>query len=588
MKDGVAIMDVISPILAVNGGWVLLVSTPFGKNHQWHLHMMARELKDWYVLFKKTSEINHVPQEALEAERKRMSPEKFLQEYECSYERGVEGTYYGRALEDIRQRGQITSVAWEPGLLTHVAIDIGVSDATTMIWFQSVGEGTVIRIIDCYSNNGVGLDHYAKILQDKPYRMGVYLAPFDLKVREWGGGAITRYEKARQLGIDFTILDQIGIADGIENVLTHFPKFWIDENKCRSLIDALENYYREWDESKRKYNDKPLKNWAAHYCFTADTKVLTRIGMRPIIELKDNDEVLTLEGWKPCTRSMKIKENARLVEVKFDDNTKVRCTPDHMFLMESEWISARDLQKDMLIQSYSTNGYNIFREIFIDCIKTSDISALSLKDCILMYGKQLLEICQKDVISIIKIRIPQIMHCPILFACLKKNIELYLNHIIQESQKYVETLQEDGMDRPKAYNGTNSKQFDVSHGKIGNTKQDNVGFVEKILMLLSEMENLHINGVTRIVRPLRVVSVEKLKEREDVFCISVPSIGHFSLANGAIVKNCDALRYLCMGLHKTTAGLSADKFNEIRNKHIYGNRQNPWDFFANSDSYKRF
>jgi len=385
---------------------LLLVSTPFGKNHQWYLHMMARELKDWYVLLKKTSEINHVPQEALEAERKRMSPEKFLQEYECfpgdmcvktdkdlkkikdvaiddlvlthnnvyrkvtavikrhykgeiiiingetfdtikctpnhrlfsaeefswgcgnskewctwiradellegdklyfpeasslsaivsikteifndivynlsveedesycvsgaavhncSYERGVEGTYYGRALESIRQRGQITSVAWEPGLLTHVAIDIGVSDATTLIWFQVVGEGTVIRIIDCYSNNGVGLDHYAKILQDKPYRMGQYFAPHDLKVREWGGGAITRYEKARQLGIDFTILDQIGVADGIENVLTHFPKFWIDETNCRSLIDALENYYREWDESKRKYNDKPLKSWAAHY-----------------------------------------------------------------------------------------------------------------------------------------------------------------------------------------------------------------------------------------------------------------------------------------------------------------------------------
>lgn len=146
------VMDTVSPILAVNGGWLLVISTPFGKSGLWHLHMMARDLKDWFVLYKKTSEINHVPEEALAAEKARMSLEKYLQEYECSYERGVEGTWYGRALEMLRQKGQITSVAWEPGLLTHVAIDIGVNDATTIIWYQLVGEGTIIRIIDCYSN----------------------------------------------------------------------------------------------------------------------------------------------------------------------------------------------------------------------------------------------------------------------------------------------------------------------------------------------------------------------------------------------------------------------------------------------------
>lgn len=31
---------------------------------------------------------------------------------------------------------------------------------------------------------------------------------------------------------------------------------------------------------------------------------------------------------------------------------------------------------------------------------------------------------------------------------------------------------------------------------------------------------------------------------EDVYCISVPSTGNF-VANGIVVKNCDALRYAC-------------------------------------------
>ena len=253
------------PILAANSGWALFLSTPFGKNHYYHMYKVALELPDWFVLKMGVSETQHIPEDVLAQERAQMSEELYLQEYECSFDRGVSGSFYGKNLEALRQKGQICDVAWEPGLQTHVAIDIGVNDATTIIWFQTVGDGTVIRIIDCYSNNGLGLDHYAKILQDKPYRYGKYFAPHDLAVREWGGGAITRYEKARQLGIDFTILDQIGLYDGIENVWTHFPKFWIDQGKCRSLINALENYYREWDEQKQIHLNKPVKNWACHY-----------------------------------------------------------------------------------------------------------------------------------------------------------------------------------------------------------------------------------------------------------------------------------------------------------------------------------
>ena len=253
------------PILAANGGWCIMISTPFGKNHMWHLQNVAQDLDDWYVLHMKTSEIKHIPEDVLVQERAQMSEELYAQEYECDYSRGVDGSFYGKNLEALRQNGQITSVSWDPGLLVHTAMDIGVHDATTIIWFQVVGDGTVIRIIDCYSNHSLGLDHYAKILQDKPYRMGKMFAPHDLAVREWGGGAVTRYEKARQLGIDFTILEQIGVQDGIENVWTHFPKFWIDEGKCRSLINALENYRREWDEERQIHKDKPLHTWASNY-----------------------------------------------------------------------------------------------------------------------------------------------------------------------------------------------------------------------------------------------------------------------------------------------------------------------------------
>lgn len=255
----------IRPILAANGGWCLIVSTPRGKNHLWHLWKLAQELPDWKVFLQKTSEIHHISDEIIAQERAQMDEGTFLQEYECSFDRGISGSYYGTCIDQLKLKGQICSVSWEPGLTVNLAIDIGVNDATTIIFWQAVGDNTVIRIIDCYSNNNLGLDHYAKYIQDKPYRYNKMFAPADIKVREWGGGAVTRYEKARQLGLDFTLVDQVPIMDGIENVWTHFPKFWIDKDKCRSLLDALENYRKEWDDEKGMYLNKPVKSWANHY-----------------------------------------------------------------------------------------------------------------------------------------------------------------------------------------------------------------------------------------------------------------------------------------------------------------------------------
>lgn len=279
------IFSFIRPILAANGGWCLIVSTPRGKNHLFHLWKLAQDLPDWKVFVHKASEIQHIPDEVLMQEKAQMEEGLYLQEYEVSFERGISGSWYGTYLDEIKLKGQITSVPWEPGLLVYVALDIGVNDATTLIFWQSAGENTVIRIIDCYSNNNLGLDHYAKIIQDKPYKYGGMYAPSDIKVREWGGGAVTRFEKARQLGINFTLVDQVPIIDGIENVWTHFRKFWIDQDKCRSLVNALENYRKEWDEAKQMYLPKPVKSWANHYadCLRYMCLALhkTRRGMDP-------------------------------------------------------------------------------------------------------------------------------------------------------------------------------------------------------------------------------------------------------------------------------------------------------------------
>lgn len=297
------------PILAANPiGTVIFLTTPLGKNHAWRMFETVKDLPEWFVTLKKTSEINHIPEETLEQEREQMSPELFMQEFECDWNRGISGMVWGYDLEKMKSENRISFLSYEPNQLTHLAIDIGVNDATTIIWFQTTNDNTIIKVIDCYSNRGMGLDHYADIIQRKPYwaRMGKLLAPFDLSVREWGGGAVTRYEKARQLGLNFTILPQLDLEDSIENVKTHFPKIWINQDKCKSLVDALENYYREYDEKKQSYKREPVHNWAADYAaafrYMCQGIHKTKKGMTP--EDYEKARAKALYGNKPPFNNM--------------------------------------------------------------------------------------------------------------------------------------------------------------------------------------------------------------------------------------------------------------------------------------------
>ena len=101
---------------------------------------------------------------------------------------------------------------------------------------------------------------------------------------------MTRVEKARQLGINFTISDNIEIPDGIEAARSLFSKLWIDEKKCEPLIKALENYRQEYDIKRKVYKSRPLHDWSSHFAdafrYLAVSLPKTKDGLTPK-ELED-------------------------------------------------------------------------------------------------------------------------------------------------------------------------------------------------------------------------------------------------------------------------------------------------------------
>jgi len=255
----------IRPILTANGGWALFISTPRGRNAFWELFQIAKNHPDWFCYHLTLNDTQHISLKEIEREREEgvMSEDLILQEYYCDFNLGIEGAYYAKYIDKMKLNNQIGQVPYETGFKVHTAWDIGVRDSTTILFFQTIGQ--TVRIIDSYENSKVGLEHYAKILAGKDYVYGKHIAPHDIAVKEFGSG-MTRIEKAKQLGIKFTIAPSVSIDDGIESVRSALSKIWIDEQKCANFIKAVENYRQEYDPKKRIYKQHPLHNWASHFC----------------------------------------------------------------------------------------------------------------------------------------------------------------------------------------------------------------------------------------------------------------------------------------------------------------------------------
>ena len=255
--------EYINPILAANGGWEIIQSTPRAKNHLWTLYNYAIKSTDWFVSKLTLDDTKHIPLKELDRMRDQGTSEDFIQqEFYTSFDMGVEGAYYTRYLQNMREDERIGLYPYNSSQKVHTAWDIGVDDSTAIIYFQTYDN--LVRIIDCYSNQKQGLEFYIKELHKKPYDYGIHIAPHDIAVQEWGSG-ITRFRKAAQLGVTFQVAPNIPIADGIEAVRSTLAICYINEKKCAPLLNSLESYRQEYDETNQIYKPRPKHDHSSHY-----------------------------------------------------------------------------------------------------------------------------------------------------------------------------------------------------------------------------------------------------------------------------------------------------------------------------------
>lgn len=260
IKPGV-LTQIIMPALADRGGWLDMSGTPKGwGNLLGQTYKRAKDDPEWFVQVLRASETGLIDPDELQRLRRAMPENEYLQEFECSFDAAITGAYFAEELQRAEREGRISGVPHDPMLKTNTAWDLGISDSMVIWFWQQVGRE--IRVIDYYEASGFGLDHYARVLQDKGYLYDRHFAPHDIQVRELGNGK-SRMEVALGLGIRFDMVPNIGVKDGIDAARMTIPRCWFDAKRCAVGVDALRQY-REKIDDKRGISFGPLHDWASH------------------------------------------------------------------------------------------------------------------------------------------------------------------------------------------------------------------------------------------------------------------------------------------------------------------------------------
>ena len=86
-------------------------------------------------------------------------------------------------------------------------------------------------------------------------------------------------------------------------------------------------------------------------CLVSGTKIFTREVHKNIEDVVVGDYVFTKEGeFMPVLQTHNFK-NKELMEIEFDDGYVVTCSLEHKFMVNGNWIEAKDLQEEDLVLS---------------------------------------------------------------------------------------------------------------------------------------------------------------------------------------------------------------------------------------------
>lgn len=254
--------EVLRPALSDRKGSAVFIGTPKGRNSFYDLCENAKGSPEWFYDRMKASETGIVDPEELEDAKASMTKEQFATEFECSFDSAVVGSYYGSEIELAYEERRVGVVPHDPALPVTTYWDLGLDDATAVWFVQTLGKE--IRVIEAMEWTQTSLTQVASEIMNKGYTYKDHVFPHDVRVREMTTGR-SREEVMRNILGKLSIAPMLDVEDGINALRTLFSRMWLDETKCRPLIEALKNYRKKWDDKRKVFENRPYHDWSSHF-----------------------------------------------------------------------------------------------------------------------------------------------------------------------------------------------------------------------------------------------------------------------------------------------------------------------------------
>ncbi|HTD28890.1 MAG TPA: hypothetical protein VK660_05830 [Xanthomonadaceae bacterium] len=260
------------PMLQENKGWGIFITTPRGHNHAKSMYDHASGNPNWFcelLTARDTgaltdAELDDALAEYIALYGEDMGRAAFQQEYLCSWNAAILGAFYALEMAAVRSEERIVEIEAIDAPV-HRAWDLGVRDDTAIWWFQTVG--SQVFILDCYSASGVGVEHFAEVIESRcrihNWRDGTDYVPHDAKIKEWGTGR-TRVETMTSMNLHPMLIPLSTVADGINAVRRLLP-LCVFHPRCEEGISALEQYRREWDDERKAFRASAVHDWTSHF-----------------------------------------------------------------------------------------------------------------------------------------------------------------------------------------------------------------------------------------------------------------------------------------------------------------------------------
>lgn len=259
--------EVMRPALADRKGMAIFIGTPKGRNAFFDQYNRALEPdRGWYAGMFKASETNIIDDAELRDASEEMTDDEYAQEWECSFEAAIPGSYFGKAMLKADEDGRIGKVPFDEALPVETWWDLGIGDPTG-IWFMQRLGGGELHAIDYYEEKGEGLAHYATVLDNWQRENNAifsrHIWPHDGAARDLSTGG-KREDKFRDLGFDVEVQARESFEEGIEAARRAIATCHFDEKNCAFGIEALRQYRMEYDDKRKVLAKNALHDWSSH------------------------------------------------------------------------------------------------------------------------------------------------------------------------------------------------------------------------------------------------------------------------------------------------------------------------------------